>query len=158
MIHSGIHGGVGSFQRRDTHNSPTRSKGKCSSLSCCIRSDELYSIVSHLGLISTTANLLPDALKEDARPKSDKDWRNTLVQLLLSRQSSEVVCTFSMLAASLSDGKPLPPCSVPALYSTSPDTNKLLSLGYMAEPGFIVYAAPRVVSELWRNQLKSVIE
>jgi hypothetical protein len=80
------------------------------------------------------------------------------VQLLLSRRSDEVVCTFSMLASSLSDGKPLPPCSVPALYTTSPDMNHLLSLGHMAEPGFIVYAAPRVVSELWRNQLQGVIE
>lgn len=114
--------------------------------------------MSHLGLISTTANLLPDTLKEDARPKSTQDWRNALVQLMLSRRSDEVVCAFSMLASSLSDGKPLPPCSVPTLYNTSPEINKLLSLDHMAEPGFVIYAAPRVVSELWRNQLQRVIE
>ncbi|KAE8382518.1 hypothetical protein BDV26DRAFT_299438 [Aspergillus bertholletiae] len=118
----------------------------------------IQSIVSHIGLIGTTGDLLSEASKEDSRSASNHDWRDHVVQTLLSRRSDEVVCVFSMLAASLSGGKPLPPCSTPRMYITPPEADKLLGLDHVAETEFVVYAASSVFSELWRKELQVVIE
>lgn len=118
----------------------------------------LSSITSHIGLISRTADSVADLLETDASNEPNQEWRKDVVDMLLSRQSGNIVCILSMLAGCLRDCSPLPPILLPKLDETSAEVEKVPAVDQITYPALLIFASSRVFTQLWIKELEMLVK
>lgn len=116
-----------------------------------------------MSLISYASNILSN--NNDADDPNQASWLKTFSQLVQSIEltSHEITSTLALLAASVSNGNPLPPyLKAPEPYRLSAKLEALdpdiLSVSHIAEPGYAAFAVMQVASRLVSDDMEKLIK
>lgn len=123
--------------------------------------EELQNVMNYMALISYASNILSE---DDEGDPDQASWLRTFRHLVHSIRttSQELTSTLSLLAASVTNGSPLPPfLQAPEPYRLSTRLEAIdpdvLSVKHVTEPGYAAFAVMQIASSLISEDMSKLI-